>query len=150
MNLGADFLAAFQLAVDGYRVAKGFLAQAKLVEPSENFSSAEFKRLKDQCENMLEHSQASYVFLYSQQSGIVVIPAIEIVGARECNPHELTNRTITGFYKEHFECFIGDIKIQCANNQTLEELRKLRQMYKSRNLVYISGTSQYEQLEMFN
>jgi hypothetical protein len=47
--------------------------------------------LREQCEKMLKHSSVSYVFLYSQHSGISVIPAIEGIGARTCNPHELTN-----------------------------------------------------------
>jgi hypothetical protein len=91
-EFGADFLAALELSLDGYQVAKGFLAQSKLVEPSQNFGSNEVKRLKEQCEKMLSHSSASFVFLYSQQSGIVVVPAIKVIAARNCNPHELISR----------------------------------------------------------
>lgn len=128
-NYGADFLAALEIDLQGYQVKKGFLAQSKLIEPSENFSNANF-------EKMLKHSSASYVFLYSQQSGISVIPAIEVVGARNCNPHELTNRTMRQFYKEHFECFIGDRAIQSATPQAL---RELSEQFDARNAILISG-----------
>lgn len=90
-SYGADFLATLELD-QGYQVKKGFLAQAKLIEPSENFGNANFEKMREQCEKLLKLSSASYIFLYSQQSGISVIPAIEVLGARSCNPHELTSR----------------------------------------------------------
>jgi hypothetical protein len=61
-NYGADFLAALEIDLQGYQVKKGFLAQSKLVEPSENFSNANFEKMREQCEKMLKHSSASYVF----------------------------------------------------------------------------------------
>ncbi|MGK7925802.1 MAG: hypothetical protein AB4290_11240 [Spirulina sp.] len=139
-EFGADFLAAFEVAIDGFQIAKGFLAQSKLIEPSQSFSSKEAARLKRQCEKMLYHSSASFVFLYSQQSGICVIPAIEIIAARDCNPHELTKKRIYQFYQEHFECFIGDRKIRRANPQTLQELRSLSQLEEENNLQELRRT----------
>ena len=141
-EFGADFLAALELSLDGFQVAKGFLAQSKLIEPSQTFSSREVERLKDQCKRMLSYSSASYVFLYSQQSGIVVVPAINVIAARGCNPHELTSRRMGQFYREHFECFNGDYEIRSANPQALEELR---QRYQARHLVMLSGSSDRDQ-----
>ena len=150
-EFGADFLAALELSLDGYQVAKGFLAQSKLVEPSQAFGSNEVKRLKEQCEKMLSHCSASFVFLYSQQSGIVVVPAIEVIAARDCNPHELISRSMKKFYEEHFQCFIGDREIRSANPIALEELRN---RYEARKLVVLSGSRENEpvhvQLSLLN
>jgi hypothetical protein len=148
-EFGADFLAALELSVDGFQVAKGFLAQSKLVEPSDTFSSKEASRLKKQCDAMLSHSPASFVFLYSQHSGIVVVPAIEVLGARDCNPHELTGKPMAKFYQDHFDCFIGDRGIRRANPQALEELRE---RYQARRSVLLSGVGGDEanQLSLFS
>ncbi|CAD5920406.1 hypothetical protein L2E68_17130 [Planktothrix agardhii 1029] len=144
-NYGADFLAALEIDLQGYQVKKGFLAQSKLIEPSENFSRANFEKMREQCEKMLKHSSASYVFLYSQQSGITIIPAIEVLGARNCNPHELTNRTMRQFYKEHFECFIGDRAIQSATPQAL---RELSERFDARSAILISGVDSRTELQL--
>lgn len=144
-DYGADFLAALEINLQGYQVKKGFLAQAKLIEPSEKLSSANFQKMQEQCEKMLKYSSASYIFLYSQQSGIVVIPAIEIIGSRHCNPHELTSRVIRQFYKEHFECFIGDRDIQSATPQAL---RDLKDQFNARSVIHISGTDQPRESQM--
>jgi hypothetical protein len=134
---GADFMAALELSLDGYQVAKGFLAQSKLIEPSQTFSKREVTRLKDQCKQMLSFSPDSFVFLYSQQSGIVVVPATEVLASRDCNPHELTSKKMASFYREHFECFIGDRGIRRATPQGLDELR---QRYEARRVVLLYGS----------
>ena len=121
---GADFMEAFQVDLHDFHVAKGFLAQAKLVEPTDGFPSSEAVRLKEQCEKMLAHSPAAYVFLYSQQSGVMVVPAVEIVAARDCNPHELTAQPMAKFFESHFECFIGDHHIQGADRTSVDQLRE--------------------------
>jgi hypothetical protein len=144
-EFGADFLAAFEFSLDGYKVAKGFLAQSKLIEPSQTLNTKEFNRLKEQCEKMLSHSSASFVFLYSQQSGIVVIPAIEVIAARACNPHELISKKMTAFYREHFECFLGDKEIHSANPQSLEALRD---RYRVRTLTVLTGSGENEPSQM--
>lgn len=135
-EFGADFMTVFQLSLKDFSVSKGFLAQAKLVEPTDSFSNSESDRLKSQCEKMLNFSPASFVFLYSQQSGIQVVPAIEIVSARSCNPHELSSKAMGKFYQEHFECFIGDHSIKSADRTGLDDLR---QRFKARKLLELSG-----------
>jgi hypothetical protein len=95
---------------------------------------------------MLSFSPASFVFLYSQQSGIVVVPAAEVLASRNCNPHELTSKKMASFYREHFECFIGDREISKTTPQGLNELRQrqelneLRQRYEAKRLVLLSGS----------
>lgn len=135
-EFGADFMAVFRASLPDLNVAKGFLAQSKLVEPGQSFSAAEATRLRAQCAKMLEHSPASFVFVYSQQSGIVVVPAGEVLAARDCNPHELTALPMGKFYEQHFECFIGDHSINGADPAGLEALREKAT---ARRLFLLSG-----------
>ena len=135
-EFGADFMGVVSLELNDFEARKGFLSQAKLVEPSQSFPASEWKRLKGQCEKMLKFSAESFVFMYSQQSGIRIVPAVEVVGARECNPHELTSKSITKFFKDHLECFIGDRAIQSA---TPEGLIELRAKYEARTGIFIGG-----------
>ena len=122
-EFGADFLAVFRASLPDLDIAKGFLAQAKLVEPGERFPTSEAARLKAQCAKMLAHSPASYVFLYSKQAGIFVVPAIEVLATGDCNPHELAPMPMGRFYKQHFECFVGDRGLQTADPKGLYALR---------------------------
>lgn len=139
-KFGADFLAVFRVSLPDFNVTKGFLGQAKLVEPGQSFSAAEADVLKSQCKKMLDHSPASFVFVYSQQSGIMVVPAGELVAARNCNPLELTALPLGKFYEQHFECFIGDHSIRSADPSGLESLRD-RMM--ARKLFLLSGTGSH-------
>ena len=135
-EFGADFMGVLSLELNDFEARKGFLSQAKLIEPSQSFRIAESKRLKGQCEKMLKFSTESFVFLYSQQSGIRIVPAVDVVGARDCNPHELTSKSITEFFKDHLECFIGDRAIQSA---TPEGLAELRAQYQARTGIFLGG-----------
>lgn len=120
-EIGADFLAVVRFNLQQFTVSKGFLAQAKLIEPAGSFPTAESARLKSQCERMLQITPDSYVFLYSLQSGILVVPATAVLAARECNPHELTTKSIRQFYTDHFECFVGDRRLSAATGQDLDK-----------------------------
>lgn len=135
-EFGADFMAVFHASLPDFEVTKGFLAQSKIIEPSQSFPASEANRLKAQCEKMLDHSPASYVFVYSQQSGISVVPAIDIVAARTANPHELDSMSMGTFYEKHFECFIGDRDIQSASPAALSDLRA---KFEARKLFLLSG-----------
>ncbi|MEY2168184.1 MULTISPECIES: hypothetical protein [unclassified Rhodanobacter] len=127
---GADFLCSFSMALPTFSVSKGFLAQAKRVEPSDSFSSKDYSDMKEQCEKMLSLSASSFVFLYSRQAGVTVIPAISVVSARTCNPHELTSKGVSAFFVDHFECFVGDrnivIRSPSGVDGLLEELNARR------------------------
>jgi hypothetical protein len=142
-EFGADFLSVFRISSEDFKVAKGFLAQAKLVEPDQQFSKKDFENLRKQCEKMLEHSSSSYVFLYSQKSGILIVPAVEVVDARASNPHELTSKEIGQFFGDHFECFIGDKSIQSADRKGLEELRRNKN---ARDVFYLAGHERLSEL----
>ena len=122
---GADFVGVLEIDIPGYKVKKGFLAQAKLAK-SGKMRADEFRRMIAQCEQMLNLSPSSFVFLYSLD-GIRVIPAIAIVGAVDpeiaFNPEGLYSRKLQTFYEEHFECFIGDRRISEPSERTLADLR---------------------------
>jgi hypothetical protein len=85
---GADFLGVLRISLEDYAVSKGFLAQAKLIEPEDSMSRRDFDRMEQQCRDMLELSPDSFVFLYSL-SDIRVVPALSLVSAGYRNPHEL-------------------------------------------------------------
>lgn len=120
-RFGADFISALDISITGYSVRKGFLAQAKLIEPGGYISPQEYSRMQAQCIQMLDLTPASFVFLYSIQ-GISVVPAISIVAASHINPHNLYSRRLNRFYEEHFSSFIGDKAISTPAIGVLEDL----------------------------
>lgn len=132
---GADFVGVLQINLPDYSVNKGFLAQAKLIEPGEKVSTSEFVRMKGQCEAMLKVSPDSFIFIYSL-GGILVIPALSIVSVAPCNPHELYSRSLSRFYEEHFESFIGDRDI---NAPSIDVLEKARVAARARSLLYLGA-----------
>jgi hypothetical protein len=121
---GADFVGVLDVDLPEFKVKKGFLAQAKLLD-SGRMRTSEFRRLVSQCEKMLDLSPDSFVF-HESIDGIRVIPAISVVGASgpevAFNEDAFYSRKISRFYEEHFECFIGDRRIRAANRQTLTDL----------------------------
>lgn len=138
-SIGADFLGSFHVDMPTYSVTKGFLGQAKRVEPSDSYSASSFSELQKQCRKMLDLSAASYVFLYSKEVGVQVIPALSVISARSCNPHELTSKPVKAFFVDHFECFVGDRGIGISPNAGVEGLL---QELKVRRALSLSGSSQ--------
>lgn len=133
---GADFMGVLQISLIDYRVDKGFLAQAKLVEPHEVMSNKDITDLKDQCEKMLSLSPDSFVFLYSI-TGIRVVPALSVLNGDSRNPHDYYSRSVSAFFELHFECFVGDRKI---NSPKTEVLEKIREENDARSLLYLGAT----------
>ena len=124
-RFGADFVGVVKMDLPEYAIAKGFLAQAKRVEPGGPFRQRDWDRLVEQSRAMLSVTLESFIFLYSR-TGITVAPATAIIAAqRRCNPHELYAHSVTRFYEQHFECFVGDPNIQSADIGTLERLQAL-------------------------
>ncbi len=122
-TFGADFLGVVEFDLPDYHVKKGFLAEVKRIEPKHQFGRQEWGRMKSQCEQMLSITTESFVFIYARAE-ITVVPALAIVSATaRPNPHEFHSRTALRFYMDHFECFVGDLKISTADIETLERLR---------------------------
>jgi hypothetical protein len=132
---GADFAGVLSINLPEFKVNKGFLAQAKLVEPRTALPTSEFERMKAQCEQMLAQTPDSFVFLYSRD-GVTVVPAISIVSSEPRNPHELYSRSISRFYEEHFESFIGDRRLNAPTREMLDELRR---GLDTRSLLYLEA-----------
>lgn len=132
-TFGADFCGVLDIALPDYNVKKGFLAQAKLIEPGASMKKEEFERMQGQCHDMLSTSSESYVFLYSKEE-IRVVSAVSVISSSRRNPHDLYSRNVARFYEEHFECFIGDHQI---NTPKIEVLAELRERINARNLLYL-------------
>jgi len=123
-EFGADFMGVLQIDLPDFSVRKGFLAQAKLMEPGQYVAPQDHDRLTKQCERMLAHTPDSFVFLYGR-AGICVVPAVSVVGLnRVLNPHALYKRRISRFFEEHFESFIGDRRIFAPDIRSLKKLQE--------------------------
>lgn len=105
---GADFMGVLRIAVKGFTVAKGLLAQAKRIEPGARMDN--YEEMRNQCAKMLERTAESFLFLYSTDS-ISVVPATSVYAADSCNPHELYSLDIMPFFMAHFASFVGDIHL---------------------------------------
>jgi hypothetical protein len=130
-RFGADFLGVLNIQLPEFSVSKGFLAQAKLLR-GRWFRDAQ--QLQKQCEQMLQLSPASFVFLYSKQ-GVRVVPAISVLGAKG-DPTALYSRSSQRFFEHHLECFIGDRAINVARPSVLEQLQR---QYEVRSALLLQG-----------
>ena len=133
-RFGADFMGVLDINLDTYRISKGFLAQAKRIEPDGYFRKRERERLLNQCKRMLSRSIASFVFLYSRDD-IRVVPASAVCASSAVNPWDLYPIAISGFFERHFECFFGDIRISSSN---IRDLRLLSDEFDVRSAVLLS------------
>lgn len=140
---GADFFGVLNLCLPGYQVQKGFLAQAKRIEPGHSMGQAEYERLHQQCVNMNNRSPVSYVFIYSQMSGIRVVSANDVLAAPMGNPLDLTSWSLKEFFKAHFECLIGDFRVRAATPGELEDLAR---DVRARNGLMISGSTNGDEI----
>lgn len=120
---GADFLGVLNLRLRSYAVSKGFLAQAKRQEPQAPLSTREWKRLNKQCETMIYLSAESFVFVYSRE-GVFVVPAASVVACSgRQDLYTLHPKPLGAFYRDHFECFVGDRNLHRTDVGVLSDLR---------------------------
>lgn len=139
---GADFLGVLEMNLPEYKVTKGFLAQAKRIEPDGSMRSAEFDRMVAQCNKMLELSSAAFVFLYGKER-FGVVSAAAVAGLRHrTNPWELYSRSVQRFFEEHFQCFIGDRRLHTPHVDTLATLRGLADENSARSALLLSASSE--------
>ncbi len=133
---GADFLGVLNIDLKDYKVAKGFLAQAKRIRRNDNrMTSRDYDAMKEQCERMLQFTPDSFVFLYGDTE-VVIVPASSVVAAARCNPHELYSKTIVGFFVSYLECFVGDPRI-CV--PSIDQVDILLEKYEARSLLALSA-----------
>ncbi len=120
-RFGADFAGVAELTFPDYEVGKGFLAQAKILQPGSRLSPRELNRLQEQCAQMISRTPASFVFVYAREY-VSVIPAVAVLGSKDGDLHAHYQRSIGRFYEEHFTCFIGDRAISEPTPHMLDSL----------------------------
>lgn len=121
-RFGADFMGVLDLDLPEYKVQKGFLAQAKRIDRWGGMAGSEWDRMADQCKTMLSITPESFVFVYSPDS-ITVIPAIAVISAQQRSSlSDFYSRSLVRFYEDHFECFVGDMRLHAADIKILERL----------------------------
>jgi hypothetical protein len=129
---GADLLGVLQVELPTVRVAKGFLAQAKLV------SQGRLGELDRQCEAMLDFTPASYVWLYAE-AGVYTAPALGVAAGASVS--DLHVKTLGDFFADHFKCWIGDRRFAAANRAELEALRA---DYRARRALLVTAAATEE------
>lgn len=123
-EFGADIVMAIDVNTSRYQVRKGFLAQAKRLEPGHLLDARDWSRLIRQCESMVSFTPASVVFLYSR-SGVYVIPATAVLACRDQNLWRLTTHDIRQLYRDFAICWFGDLRLKTTDHASLEGLREL-------------------------
>jgi hypothetical protein len=139
---GADMLVALDLDIEGMRLRKGFLAQAK-VNTNPVFGNVRISghdRLVDQCDAMLFHSPESFVFVYGEDATLVV-PAIGVHALDARGIGRLRRSTVHEFFYDFFTCWIGDRGISVDSPAALQGLSA--EMAAKRS-AYIKGKSTRE------
>jgi hypothetical protein len=116
--LGADILIQIRTKGIGRDYEKGVLIQSKKVEPGSELSSSELKRLQAQCDVMLSHTPASYVFDYSS-SGLRCSSANKISGTDAKKLYEHCELTAFRFFYDFFRCTTGD---RAVSNKLVDEV----------------------------
>ena len=122
---GADLMGILDLDLPDYCATKGFLAQAKRAEPSQQFSKPDWNHLRSQCEMMLLRTPDSFVWVYSKSRGIRIFSANSVLGLESRYIFDLYSRSVSSFFENHIECFIGDRRLNSTNVETLDALAEL-------------------------
>ncbi|RWG78555.1 hypothetical protein [Mesorhizobium sp.] len=141
---GADLLGVAEIHVGGSVIRKGFLGQAKRIEPGAKVDGAEWARLKQQSELMLERSAASFILTYSRYFGIMFVPAITVANIERADLFTLNRMTIRGFFEMHLGCFIGDRRLSSPNIRTLDALLEIEALrdFPVENILHIIVTAE--------
>lgn len=134
-RLGADFVGVLNVKTEGYFVAKGFLAQAKMIRRN---GFDDMRELVQQCEQMLVLSPDSFVFLYTEK-GVEVTSANAVIAASG-NLSAVHGEKAQKFFLNHFLCMIGDQAISRATPAGLDELVEKAN---SRRRLLITATSHF-------
>lgn len=122
---GADLMGVLDIDVQRFKVTKGFLAQAKKAEPGVPFLASEWNRLVAQCNTMLNRTPDAFVTVYSRDRGIRMFPAAAVIASGSRDLFELYDRSLSGFFESHIECFIGDTRLDSTDISTLDVLAEL-------------------------
>jgi hypothetical protein len=121
---GADVLGVLNIDVPGYKTTKGFLWQAKIVEPRHPISEHEWKRFQNQCKTMLDRTDEAFAVIYSRKKGVRFIPASVVLAIDRFSIYDVGARTLYGFFKSHVKCEIGDQKLNRPTIETLDRIAR--------------------------
>lgn len=120
---GADVLGVLSIDTPGYQVSKGFLAQAKRAEPGIPFSKAEWERLQQQCETMLQVTPDAFALIFSKERGARMVSAAAIAAYSGRDVFDLYDMGLRSFFERHIESFIGDRRLNKPQIEVLDRLR---------------------------
>lgn len=147
-RVGADFANILEIRFEGFRVRKGFLAQAKKMprhRVDRNRVITEVlsdNQLARQCEKMLAITPASFVFVY-KSDGFAVFPALDVHSLLVSPPPRpdayLYHKSIRSFYEEFFKTFVGDRLIGLPI-ESMDQLDSFARDYQLRHALYLRIT----------
>ena len=121
---GADIVMVLDVQTPNYSVRKGFLVQAKRLEPGGTMPTAEYGRLLNQCARMISITPSSMVFLY-HSGGVKVVPAAAVLALNSRRLFDIVSYEIDILYRDFAICWYGDTRLQAADQTSLEGLRTL-------------------------
>lgn len=124
---GADVLGVLHIELPDYNVTKGFLWQAKIIEPGKPLPSYEWERFQKQCQTMLSRTDESFAVIYSRTQGVRFIPATVILEINSSQVYDVGSRSLFGFFKGHVKCEIGDRSLNSPAIETLDRIAKHRE-----------------------
>lgn len=112
-RVGADMIIHVKLDAGVEHYSKGVLIQAKRIEPRALMKEEDHADLVGQCEKMLTHTPASFVFDYTKR-GLKCASATRIVGRQSRELYAACDWTPYRFFWELFRCPIGDPRLTSA------------------------------------
>ena len=112
-TFGADILIHVQMNTPTDNYSKGVLVQVKRLEPGKKLALADHQDLVEQCDRMLGHSSAAFVFDYARR-GMRCGSAARVRGSSRRDLYDICNWTPFRFFLELFRCPIGDPKFTSA------------------------------------
>ena len=125
-RFGADLGLVLRMSGRGFDVTKGYLIQAKMVEALQfevlgKPPFGEGDRIFTQCEDMLNITQESYVWLYSQ-TGISILRAGSMVETDSSRIPKMRRQSLHGFMMRAFMSWNGDYRLGDLGKQSLESM----------------------------
>jgi hypothetical protein len=121
---GADVLGVLQIDLPEYKTKKGFLLQAKRIEPDKPLSKADWERFQKQCALMRERTNEAFAAIYSRSEGVRFIPAATIGEIRRDQVFDVGSRSLFGFFRAHVKCEIGDRRLNSPTIGTLDAMAR--------------------------
>jgi hypothetical protein len=122
-EFGADIVITIDVEAADFEERKGFLVQAKRLEPLHDLSSERRSKLLEQCEKMLGVTPSSMVFLYSTQ-GVQAIPATAVLANKGQNLWQIPTWGYQVLFLDFAMCWFGDPRLQAVDPAALERLRE--------------------------